>query len=77
MTTVAQIVDAFGGPAEFGRVCGWTANPAARGSDIKRRGSIPHRYWPSIVGAARERGLAISTDSLMQAHAAPQSGEAA
>ena len=68
MHTVSEIVGAFGGPTEFGRVCGWTENPSARGGDILRRGSIPVRYWPSIVKAAKERCIAVDNDVLVDVH---------
>ena len=71
MKTVADIIDAFGGSTAFGRICGFTQNQAARGSDMKQRGSIPVRYWPAVVQAAREKGLeGISHETLVAMHAA-------
>lgn len=68
MLTVAEIVDKLGGPTKFGEICGFTVNQASRGSDIRRRGSIPVDYWPKIVEVALERGLPITYETLVEAH---------
>ena len=68
MMSVADIVDAMGGPTKFGTICGFEVNQASRGSDIRRRGSIPVEYWPQITAAARELGLPITNDTLVAAH---------
>lgn len=68
MLSVADIVDQLGGPTKFGEICGFTVNQASRGSDIRRRGSIPVDYWPKIVEIAFERGLQITYETLVQAH---------
>jgi hypothetical protein len=68
MNSVREIIDALGGPTEFGRICGFTKNPGARGSDMRQRGSIPVIYWPRIVQAARAADLAITNDTLVAAH---------
>lgn len=71
MSTVSDIIDAFGGPTEFGRACGFQRNPAARGSDMRQRGSIPSAYWQRIVEAARLRNIAdkVNLEALASAHA--------
>lgn len=68
MLMVREIIDALGGPTEFGRICGFVRNPGARGSDMGQRGSIPVTYWPRIVEAAKAAGLAIDNDTLVHAH---------
>ena len=75
MNSVREIIDALGGPTEFGRICGFTRNPGSRGSDMRQRGSIPVPYWPRIVEAARARGLAINNDVLVHCHQ-PDAAEA-
>lgn len=70
MHTVADIVDQLGGPTEFGRICGFSVNQASRGSDIRRRGSIPVDYWPKIIKAANDRGLPITYETLVAANTA-------
>lgn len=62
MQTVADIVDALGGPTEFGKICGFERNPSARGSDIRQRGSINVRHWRAVIDAARAKGLTVDED---------------
>lgn len=77
MLTVPDIVDRLGGPTKFGRACGFTVNPGARGHDIKRRGSIPQAYWLRIVAAAAEADVSdVTLEALAKAHA-PSSNEGA
>ena len=68
MESVPEIIAALGGPTAFGRICGFTKSPGARGSDMRQRGSIPVTYWPRIVEHAKEAGLAIDNDVLVRAH---------
>jgi hypothetical protein len=84
LKTPADVVEALGGPTEFGRICGFDRNPAARGSDMRQRRSIPLQYWPRIVEAAREKSLPIDNDVLVRLHVEsgsrpvdPQEGSAA
>ena len=68
MESVSDIVDALGGPGEFGKACGFTANPSQRGSDMRRRGSIPVHYWPGVISAARAKGIELDEASLTKLH---------
>ncbi|MDF2602336.1 MAG: hypothetical protein K0Q54_5159 [Methylobacterium brachiatum] len=68
MESVIEIIDALGGSTAFGRICGFTKNPGARGSDMRQRGSIPVVYWPLIVEHARTHDIAINNDVLVRAH---------
>lgn len=77
MLTVAEIVDMLGGPTEFGKICGFSVNQASRGSDIRRRGSIPVDYWPKIAEIASDRGLPITYETLVEAHTAAPAESAA
>lgn len=62
--TISELMDAFGGPAEFA-----TGNPSAA-SEMKRSGSIRVAYWPKIIAAAAERGIrGVSSETLMLMHA--------
>lgn len=63
-TTTADVFDAFGGPAEFGRVIGVSTRHAA---GMRARGSIPPRYWPVIAEAARRRKIAGITLAILAA----------
>lgn len=76
MKSVREIIDALGGPTEFGRICGFSKHPGARGSDMRKRSSIPVAYWPGVVEAAKARGIAIDNDVLVRAHQ-PVASEAA
>lgn len=67
MQTVSQIFDAVGGPSAVARLLG-VGNSTA--SEMKRRGSIPVDYWPTLVAAARERGIeGLTYESLALMHA--------
>ncbi|KTS07926.1 hypothetical protein SB2_02840 [Methylobacterium radiotolerans] len=68
MRTVSDIIDALGGSTAFGRICGFTKNPGARGSDMRQRESIPVVYWPRIVEYARARDIKIDNDMLVRVH---------
>ncbi len=71
MNSVREIIDALGGPTEFGRICGFAKNPAARGSDMRQRESIPVTYWPRVIEAAKAADKAITYETLVEAHQRP------
>jgi hypothetical protein len=52
-----QLIDLFGGPVAFGKICGFKKNPGQRGSDMKRRNFVPVNHWPKLIAHARENGL--------------------
>jgi len=67
MQSVAEIVDAFGGPTAFAKVISRRASTA---SEMKRNGSIPGRYWEAVVNAARARGISgVTLACLARLHA--------
>lgn len=77
MQSLDDLIDAFGGLTEFGKACGYAENHSARGSDIKRRGSIPVDRWPGLIAAAQDRNIpGVTPDFLMHLHA-PTDAEAA
>ena len=60
-------MDAFGGVAAFGRVIDKGASSA---SEMKRRGTVPVRYWPKLIRAARAAGITgVNAETLMRLHA--------
>jgi hypothetical protein len=64
--TISELIDAFGGATEFAKVI--DKNPSTA-SEMKRSGSIRVSYWPVIVAAAAERGIAgVSSETLMLMH---------
>lgn len=65
MKTVADIIGMFGGPTKFAGVIG--RNPSTA-SEMKRSGSIPVRYWPSIINSDVGRRHGITSDVLVRAH---------
>jgi hypothetical protein len=70
MQTVADIVDAFGGPTAFAKVIERGVSTA---SEMKRRGSIHGRYWEAVVRAARARGIdGVTLEGLARFHARPR-----
>jgi len=67
MKTVDDIFNAFNGPAEVARTIGKRTEHATA---MRRRGSIPVAYWPSLVVGAKARGLSgITYDALVAVHA--------
>ena len=72
MQTVAEIVDAFGGPTAFAKVISRGVSTA---SEMKRNGSIPGRYWEAVVLAARARGISgVTLACLARLHARKRAG---
>ena len=70
MTTVNGIFEAFGGPAQVGRIIGV---PTEHAASMRRRGSIPVAYWPNLLAGARMRGLfSLTPEYIMSAHALKQ-----
>ena len=68
MRTVSDIFDVFGGPAELGRAIGVTTEHA---TTMRRRGSIPVRYWPTLLVEARDRHIALTEAEVIAAHVEP------
>lgn len=66
MTTVADIINLWPSPADFAVDLGLTSAVHAR--TMRLRGSIPRWYWPTVVEAAKRRGIKISVFDLQQAH---------
>jgi len=65
-STVAALIDAFGGNAAFARVIGKRPSTA---SEQRRAGSIPVEYWDLVIAAAQEIGVpGITWESLGRMH---------
>jgi hypothetical protein len=65
-STVAALIDAFGGNAAFARVIGKRPSTA---SEQRRSGSIPVEYWDLVIAAAKERGIpGVTWESLGRMH---------
>jgi hypothetical protein len=72
--TLAQLIEDFGGPAEFARAIG--LNGASTAGQMKRVGRIDVRYWPGLIKAGERRGIAIDADMLMRMCARVDPGKA-
>ena len=76
MTSVPDIFAQIGTVAKVAQILGVQHSTA---SEMKRRGSIPVRYWPALVDGCKGEGITgIDFDLLVRVHAdAPQSEQPA
>jgi hypothetical protein len=66
MNTVDDVFAGFEGTSAFASALGLNLSTA---SEMRRRSSIPVRYWPKLVDVARERGIdGVNYDSLVAMH---------
>ncbi|QUS40596.1 hypothetical protein RPMA_18440 [Tardiphaga alba] len=66
MNTIDEVFAAFSGTSAFAAALGLNLSTA---SEMRRRSSIPVRYWPKLVDAARERAIdGITFDTLVAMH---------
>lgn len=65
MNTVTDLFDAIGGAAEMARCI--DVKPSAA-SEMKRRGTIPVKYWPKLAAVCRARRIRLSYDDLVRLH---------
>lgn len=70
--SVPELFDRLGGPAAVARLIG---KPASTASEMKRRGSIPVEYWPTIIGAAVSKEIDLSAEKMLQLHHAREAAE--
>jgi hypothetical protein len=67
MNTVEDIFTNFGGTSSFAGAMGLKLSAA---SEMRRRRSIPVKYWPRLVEVAHERSIRdITYDALVSIHA--------
>lgn len=76
MRTIEEIFDKLGGTGSVARIIDVKHSAA---SEMRRRQSIPVRYWPHLIEGARAAGVQIDSDTLMAIHvpATPQPERAA
>lgn len=72
METFAQVIDALGGSAVVARGIGEDPGTVRQ---MRRRGSIPSRYWPRIVVFAATRGRNDVTIDILAQISAGKVGE--
>lgn len=65
LRTVEDIFVAIGGTTATALALGIKQSTA---SEMRRRGSIPVKYWKTLVEAAGNRGLALDYQALVDAH---------
>ena len=74
MNTVEDVFTAFEGTSNFADALSLGLSTA---SEMRRRGSIPVRYWPRLVDEASKRQIeAITYDRLVAIHSERQTRKA-
>jgi len=63
MKRIEDLIEAFGGVTKFGRVIGKRTEHVG---SMRSRGSIPARYWKSIVDSEKGRELGLTLDDLVR-----------
>lgn len=66
MRTVEDVFEKLGGTGAVARLIEVKHSAA---SEMRRRQSIPVRYWPNLIDRAHAAGVEISSDVLMAVHA--------
>lgn len=67
MEDIASLFETVGGSGQMAALLG--VKPSAA-SEMKRRGSIPVKYWPQLVSGFRDRGIeGLDYDALVKIHA--------
>jgi hypothetical protein len=65
MRSIETIFDEFGGPANLGRALGISTEHAGQ---MRRRKSIPIRWWPKLIEASNAAGRTLTDSDLVAAH---------
>ena len=74
MNTVADVFEKFEKTSAVAEALGVKLSAA---SEMRRRSSIPVRYWPTLVDAARQRGFEeLTYEKLVAMHQPEQAGAA-
>jgi hypothetical protein len=71
---VHSIFDKWNSLSEFAADAGVTYGSAKQ---MRRRGSIPVRYWPSLLKGAQARDIEVTETDLISAHAHVDAEDAA
>lgn len=66
MNTVSDIFERLGGTGAVAKIIDVKHSAA---SEMRRRKSIPVRYWPQLIDGARRVNMEIDSDLLMSVHA--------
>ena len=73
METIETIFQHLGGASGVGRAIGKSTEHAAA---MRRRRSIPLRYWPKVIDAAQAKGVTIDEALLVAIHNRVEEGAA-
>ncbi len=65
MDSIESLFAQLGGPSEVGRIIGKSTEHAAA---MKRRKSIPVRYWSKLMMASQQNGVDLNADRLTKLH---------
>ena len=65
MTSVPSLFQTLGGPTKVARMLDVGFSTA---SEMKRRKSIPVKYWPKLVAACAAEGVSITYERLVEMH---------
>jgi hypothetical protein len=68
MNSIDDLFEALGGPTKVGQIIGKRVEHAG---SMKSRGSIPVRYWPSLIVSERGKELGLSWEWLARLHGIP------
>jgi len=82
MRTFRAVIDAFGGPACYARgiieIDGRLGMTVQYAPHLRRRNSIPPKFWPATVKLAEKRGMAgVTHEALAAIYAAERTKRAA
>ncbi|WP_146119563.1 carph-isopro domain-containing protein [Phyllobacterium phragmitis] len=65
MNTIKDLFEDLGGTGAVARIISVKHSAA---SEMRRRGSIPVKYWPAIIAEASARELSVDSDTLVAMH---------
>lgn len=65
MKTINELYEKFGGSGAVAKAI--QVKPSAA-SEMRRRKSIPVKYWPSLIEQATASGLSLTNDILVRLH---------
>jgi len=72
MDSVNDLFQKLGGPSEVARILGCGTSTA---SEMKRRSSVPIRYWTTLIQSERGRDLGLTSDLLVHVHEKREAAE--
>ncbi len=74
MLTIHDLFNELGGP---GKVAEMMAIKPSTASEMKRRQSIPLKYWDRLIHSCAKEGISISYETLVSLHSKSREEQAA